>query len=152
MRSIRGATTVETNDRQAILSATGEMLAAIFERNGVAADDVISIQFTATSDLTAAYPAEAARQLGVTRAGLCCYQEMRVDGSLPMCVRALVYVESEKPQRDMEHVYLRGAVGLRSDLINHVSNAIAIDGPGGSGKSTAAKNVAKKLQPTAFLS
>jgi len=142
LRCVRGATTVAENEREAILSAAEEMLAAIFSANGIQTDDIISILFTATKDITKAYPAEAARRLGVVNAGLCCYAEMHVEGSLPLCVRTLVNIETEKKQNEMRHIYLRGASGLRPDL---KKNAIAVDGPGGSGKSTAARKVASAL-------
>jgi len=119
------------------------MLREIMANNGLDLPDVISVQFSATRDLTAAYPAEAARAMGLTEAGLCCYQEMNVPGSTPMCIRALVNAESEKPQNEMRHAYLRGAALLRPDL--RAKRGITIDGPGGSGKSTAARRAAAML-------
>jgi len=123
------------------------MLSEIINRNKISQKDIVSVLFTATKDITKAYPAEAARELGITSAGLCCYQEMYVENSLPKCIRVLINVESELQQSEMKHVYLRGAVNLRPDIKaeNKKTTAIAIDGPGGSGKSTAARRVADKL-------
>ena len=142
MTSIRGATTVSVNSREAILEATGEMLRKIIEVNQVNYDEIIDIFFSATNDLNAAYPA-AARELGIVQAGLFCVTEMYVPESLPKCIRALVHVDIPgKKQANMNHVYLRGAEVLRPDLIQKII-AVAIDGPSGSGKSTVAKEIAK---------
>jgi chorismate mutase len=116
IRSLRGAITVPENSRQAIRAATTELLQALIDSNGLQAEQVVSAVFSATPDLNAAYPAEAARALGWTRAGLMCVQEMRVDGSLSMCLRVLVLLETDRGQREMVHCYLRGAQNLRPDL------------------------------------
>ena len=116
IRALRGAITVTEDTRAAILSATDELLTALIEANTIQTETVISAVFTATPDLTAAYPAEAARALGWTQAGLLCLSEMPVKGSLPRCIRVLVYVESSRPQAEMRHQYLRGASNLRPDL------------------------------------
>ena len=116
VRSLRGATTVSDNTADAMLEATGELLQTLVSRNGLRPEAVISALFTATRDLTAAYPAEAARRLGWNEAGLLCVQEMAVEGSLPACIRVLVLWETDKPQSEMQHSYLRGASGLRPDL------------------------------------
>ncbi len=116
IRAARGATTVPENTRTAILQAAREMLEAIAEANHITPEKVISAVFTATPDLDAAYPAEAARGLGWRRAGLLCIQEMAVAGSLPMCLRVMVLWESERPQDRVRHCYLRGASNLRPDL------------------------------------
>lgn len=116
IRALRGAITVPENTRPALLSAADQMLEALIEANNLEPEMVISAVFSATPDLTAAYPAEAARNLGWTEAGLLCLQEMAVDGSLPRCLRVLVLVESDLPRSAMRHQYLRGARGLRPDL------------------------------------
>lgn len=115
-RGIRGATTVETNSVAAILSATRELLSLITEANGLSVDDVASVFFTVTPDLTAAYPAQAARELGWQHAALLDAQEIPVPGGLPRCVRVLIHWNTEKPQAEIHHVYLRGATALRQDL------------------------------------
>lgn len=120
-RGIRGATTVEADTAAAILEATRELLEAIVESNGVAATDVASAFFTATDDLTAAFPAQAARDLGWQQAALLDAQEIPVPGSLPRCVRVLVHWNTNKGQDEVRHVYLRGAVALRPDLEEELS-------------------------------
>lgn len=116
LRALRGATTVGENSRETILVATDEMLRALIEANDIEPAAVVSAVFSATGDLTAAYPAEAARALGWTEAGLMCLKEMPVEGGLERCLRVLVLLESEKPQSEMRHCYLAGARGLRPDL------------------------------------
>lgn len=116
VRALRGATTAPGNSRQAILEATGDLLRALMEANGFGSAQVISAVFTATEDLNAAYPAEAARELGWNQAALMCLQEMRVEGGLPRCLRVMVLVETETDQSDLVHRYLGGAAALRPDL------------------------------------
>jgi chorismate mutase len=114
-RGIRGATTVETNSAADIRAATRELLVRLVEINGVAVEDVASALFTVTSDLTAAFPAQAARELGWQHVALLDAQEIPVPGSLPRCVRALVHWNTSKAQAEIHHVYLRGAAVLRPD-------------------------------------
>lgn len=143
MIAIRGATTIENNEENDILTATKELLNAILKENELDIADINSIVFTATKDVTKAYPAVAAREIGITQAALMCVQEMYVEGSLPMCIRVMVQVQKQSKGLHIEHVYLRGAAKLRPDLAKGF--AIAIDGPSGAGKSTIAKEVASTL-------
>lgn len=144
--SIRGAITIEKNTRDDILSNTEKLLSEILKVNNIMPSDIINIIFTATKDITAAYPAIAARGLGITQAGLMCTQEMFVEGSLEMCIRVLVNIETDKKQAMMQHIYLKGAKKLRPDIsLSNINFSIAIDGPAGSGKSTIAKLIAKEL-------
>lgn len=115
--AIRGAITVETNSRSAILAAAREMLQDLVAKNDLQTDRVVSAWFSATPDLDAAAPAAAARELGWTRAALLCVQEMPVQDSLPMCIRVLVLWDTDKTQAEMQHSYLRDAVALRPDLV-----------------------------------
>jgi chorismate mutase len=115
-RGIRGATTVEADTPAAILEATRELLHCIVESNGVAAPDVASAFFTVTDDLVAAFPAQAARELGWQHAALLDAREIPVPGSLPRCVRVLVHWNTARRQDEVRHVYLRGAAALRPDL------------------------------------
>jgi chorismate mutase len=116
VRGIRGATTVDANTREAILDATRELLSALIEANGIDRDDVASAFFTTTPDLDAEFPALVARRdLGWTHVALMCGHEMQVPGSLPMCVRILLHVNTAKAQGDIKFVYLRGAQALRQD-------------------------------------
>lgn len=115
-RGVRGATTVDANTAEAIMEATRELLTRIVEVNGIAVEDVASAFFTVTGDLTAAFPAQAARQLGWRHVALLDAQEMAVPGSLPRCIRVLIHWNTSVPQAEVRHVYLRGAATLRRDL------------------------------------
>ncbi len=116
-RGVRGATTVERNDADAILEATRELLLALIEANGLAPEDVASAIFSVTPDLTAAYPARAARDLGWSQVPLLDVQQAAVTGGLPRCVRVLLHWNTDKPASEIVHVYLHGARVLRPDLV-----------------------------------
>ncbi len=117
IRGIRGATTVETNTRDAILDAAGELLGEIIRANDIQTEDVASAYFSTTTDLNAEFPAVVARRdFGWTNIALMCGHEMDVPGSLRMCLRIMMHVNTETPQSDVKHVYLRGATVLRPDL------------------------------------
>ena len=119
VRGIRGATTVEADRPELILEATRELLERILEANDVRDfDEIASIFFTTTPDLCSTFPAEAARELGMTLVPLICNQEIPVPGRLPRAVRVLMQVNTRKRQVDMRHVYLRGATSLRPDLVS----------------------------------
>lgn len=115
-RGVRGATTVEINEREEILVATRQLLALMVRRNGIEREDVASAIFTTTPDLDAEFPALAARQLGWIDVPLLCGHELSVPGSLPRCIRVLVHWNTERTQKEIEHVYVREAVRLRPDL------------------------------------
>jgi chorismate mutase len=116
-RGIRGATTVESNSREAILAAARELLAEVISANGVQKDDVASVYFTTTPDLNAEFPAVTARvDFGWTNVALMCGHEMAVPGSLAMCLRVMLHVNTERTQDEINHVYLRGAAALRPDI------------------------------------
>jgi len=114
-RGIRGATTVEGNTPEAILEATTELLGEMMRANDLRVDDVASAFFTTTPDLNAEFPAVAARRLGWNDVALLCAHEMDVPGSLAMCLRILLHVNTEKEVHELVHVYLRGATALRPD-------------------------------------
>jgi len=114
-RGIRGATTVEKNTAEAILAATRELLALIIEANDLKVEDVASAIFTTTPDLTAAFPARAAREMGWRDVALLDAQEIPVPGSLERCIRILIHWNTEKSAAEIRHVYLRGARTLRPD-------------------------------------
>jgi chorismate mutase len=116
LRGIRGATTVEANTREAVLQAAAELLSALIEANDIRRDDVASVIFTTTPDVNAEFPAVAARQMGWTNVALMCGHEMAVPGSLPMCLRILMHVNTAKTPDELQFVYLRGARALRQDL------------------------------------
>ena len=117
MVAIRGANTVEANTREAILEATEAMVREVIDQNGLKDEDMVSIFFSMTKDLDAVYPAVAARKMGITNASLLCVQELYIEGSLPLCVRLLMHVDSDLTQKDVRHVYMGGAVNLRPDLM-----------------------------------
>ncbi len=113
---IRGAITINENTEQAILSETEALLKHIIEKNQLHKEDIISIHFSATKDLTKAYPAVAARQIGLVHAGLFCVQEMFVEESMKMCIRVMIYVNKDVIQKEVSHVYLKDAAHLRPDF------------------------------------
>jgi len=115
-RGVRGATTVPTNDREEILTATRQLLALMVRRNGMDKHDVASAIFTTTVDLDAEFPALAARQLGWLDVPLLCGHELNVPGSLRNCIRVLVHWNTDRQQNEIEHIYIRDAVRLRPDL------------------------------------
>lgn len=116
VRAIRGAIQVDADEREQVLDATAELLAAVLERNQVAHEDLISVVFTATPDLRSEFPAAAARTMGITDVPLLCASEIDVPGAMPRVLRLLAHVNSELPRPQVRHVYLRGAVALRTDL------------------------------------
>ncbi|MCK4449199.1 MAG: chorismate mutase [Anaerolineae bacterium] len=116
-RGIRGATGVDINDAVAIITATRELLERIVAANDLLVEDVISVIFTATPDLDAAYPARAAREMGWMNTPLLCMQEMVVAGSLPRCIRVLVLWNTDLSPGQVRHVYLGRARALRPDLL-----------------------------------
>ncbi len=116
VRAVRGATTVESDAPEAVWAATRVLLAEVAARNGLAPDDIISVLFTVTPDLTRAFPARAAGELGWDDVPLLCALEIPVPGALPRCVRVLVHAVTERPRAAVAHVYLGGAVTLRPDL------------------------------------
>jgi chorismate mutase len=116
VRGLRGATTCEENTPEQINEVTQELLVEMLERNGVSHDDVISVLFTTTPDLTASFPATAARSVGFGDVPLLCASEIDVPGSMPLTVRVLMHAYTERAREDLRHVYLRKAPSLRDDL------------------------------------
>ncbi|NQT30599.1 MAG: chorismate mutase [Candidatus Saganbacteria bacterium] len=112
-RGIRAATTVINNSREEILAATSELLSEIIARNDIALEDIASIIFSTTRDLTAEFPAVAARKLGLNDTPLLCACEIDVPRSQLKCIRILMHINTAKEQKDIKHVYLKGAVNLR---------------------------------------
>ena len=115
LRGLRGATTATANTSQAILEATEELLSALQEANGFAPEDVESAIFTSSPDLTAEYPARAARRLGWTDVPLLGTAEVAVPTGLQRCIRVLLHFYTTKSQRSLKHMYLREASKLRPD-------------------------------------
>ncbi|MFG2000249.1 chorismate mutase [Spirillospora sp. NPDC048911] len=116
VRAIRGATQVDADDRDQILEATTELVTEVMTRNELTTDDVISVIFTATPDLTAEFPALAARKLGFHEVPLLCASELAVPHALPRVIRLMAHVDVDRPRSEIQHVYLRGATALRLDI------------------------------------
>jgi chorismate mutase len=116
VRGIRGAITVTRDNATEILQATREVLHEIIKQNDLNIEDIASIMFTTTADLKSVFPAEAARAMGLTLVPLMCFQEIKVPDSLPLCIRLLLHVNTDKNQAEICHVYLRNAANLRKDL------------------------------------
>jgi chorismate mutase len=115
LRALRGATTVETNESEAILSATEELVREVMERNQLQAEQMVSCIFTCTNDLDAEFPAVAARTMGLSAVPLLCAREIDVPGALPRVIRLLLHCYAD-PGTEPKHVYLRDAQSLRRDL------------------------------------
>lgn len=116
VRAVRGAIQVDRDDPADIVAATRELITEVVDRNGIEPEDLISIVFTLTPDLTSCFPATAARDLGLVDVPLLCATEVAVPGALPRVVRLLAHIESDRPRSSVRHVYLRGATRLRPDL------------------------------------
>ncbi|WP_449536748.1 chorismate mutase [Ferdinandcohnia sp. Marseille-Q9671] len=117
VRGIRGATTITANTKQEILDATEKLLREMIVENQIEASDVAQILFSVTDDINAAFPAAAARQIeGWTYVPVISMREIPVPGSLPMCIRVMMTVNTIIKQQDIHHVYQEGAIVLRPDL------------------------------------
>ncbi|WP_339747382.1 chorismate mutase [uncultured Rubinisphaera sp.] len=117
VRGIRGAISAAENTRESILEATRELLQAILDANQITEfEDIVSAVFTTSPDLTACFPAEAARGLGMNEVPLLCASEIAVPNSLPSCIRVLFHVNTTKSQKEIRHIYLGEAARLRPDM------------------------------------
>lgn len=124
LRGIRGATTVEQNHAEEILTATSELLQAIVEANDFRPEDIGSVFITVTEDITATFPARAIRTLvGWELVPLMCSLEVPVENSLPKCIRLMVQVNTTKTQAEINHVYLKEAKALRPDIVKLTNEA-----------------------------
>ncbi len=116
-RGIRGATAIESDTKGNVLAATKELLEAILGANSdLQIDDIASAIFTVTDDIVSVHPALAARQIGWMQVPMLCAREIPVEGSLRLCIRVLIHWNTDRPQSEIKHVYLREAVKLRPDL------------------------------------
>jgi len=138
MTVIRGATTISQDTKEEIRDAVKELLEQIEIKNGLKRDEIVSIVFSSTSDIHSYYPTKAAREAGFECVSLFSAQEPQIEGGMPLCIRAMLFIEKNIPTH---HVYLREAKKLRKDVSSVFS--VAIDGPAGSGKSTVAKLLAR---------
>jgi chorismate mutase len=117
VRAFRGATTVERDEPDHITERVQELVRTVLDDNGLVTDDLISIMFTATADISSMFPATAARSMGLDDVPLFGAQELDVQGALPRCVRVMVHAESKLARNDVRHVYLHDARRLRVDLV-----------------------------------
>jgi chorismate mutase len=116
VRALRGATTVDVDEREHLFERVIALFDELFARNAIPHDDVISVIITATGDIRSAFPAEAARKFGLGDVPLLCARELEIDGGTPRCVRVLMHLTTDIPRADLHHVYLEGARNLRDDL------------------------------------
>lgn len=122
IRGVRGATTVDANTEEAIVTATEELLAKLIEVNHIEPDSVASVFISTTEDVNAVFPAKALRNFaGWTFVPVVCMREIPVPGSLKMCVRIMMHVNTSVSQKDIIHAYLKDAVVLRPDLGSSLS-------------------------------
>jgi chorismate mutase len=116
VRAARGAIKVAEDTSPCVLAATERLVDAMLERNEATGDDLISMLFTVTDDISSVFPAEAARRMGLGLVPLMCAREIPVAGSMPLVVRVLMHLHTDRSQNEMEAVYLDGAESLRGDL------------------------------------
>ena len=116
VRALRGATTVDTDTPEQINERVGALVNEMLARNDVDKDDLISVIFTATDDVTSMFPAAAARAVGLGDVPLLCARELAVAGGTARCIRVLMHLTTERSRSELRHVYLAGAEGLRDDL------------------------------------
>lgn len=122
VRGIRGATTVAEDKKELVLKAAYELLLKIQQENDFDPEDIVSVLLTVTPDIKSVFPAEARKELGWDLVPLMCFQEIPVENALPLCIRALVHINCDKKQSEINHVYLKNAVVLRRDLVNKQEN------------------------------
>jgi chorismate mutase len=116
VRAVRGATTVENDDAEEIAVATRELLSDMLDANEIDLEDIISVFFTTSPDLTASFPAAAARGIGFQTVPLICASEIDVPGAKSHCIRVMMHAYSSRSRDEIRHVYLRDAQNLRDDL------------------------------------
>jgi chorismate mutase len=116
VRGLRGATTVEVDSVEQVTERSQELIRRLMEHNELAEDDIVSVLFTATADVTSIFPATAIREIGFGAVPLLCAAEIAVPGAMPLCIRVLLHVHTTRTKDEIHHVYLHGAQGLRDDL------------------------------------
>jgi chorismate mutase len=117
--ALRGATTIETDVPAQVDARTQEMMSLLMSRNQLTADDMVSILYSITPDVRSRNPATATRAMGLTEVPLIGVQEANIDGMLPLCIRVMIHIESDRRDRhSLRHVFLHGAKVLRPDLVD----------------------------------
>ena len=133
VRALRGATTVDHDSADEVKGRAADLLTALLAHNGVNPDDLISVFFTATDDISSVAPAAGIREMGLTDVPLLCAVEMRTDNGLDHCIRLMAHVETDKPRAEIRHLFLGRATVLRPDLIE--SGADGSNGPAQAGRT-----------------
>jgi chorismate mutase len=116
VRGLRGATTVDEDTVAQVTDRSQELMRKLMSENDLVEDDIISVLFTATADVTSTFPATAIREIGFGAVPLLCAAEIAVPGAKPLCIRVLLHVYTTRSREEIRHVYLHGAQGLRDDL------------------------------------
>ena len=122
VRGIRGATTISNDNPAEVVAATRELLEKLQKENDFNHEEIASILFTVTADIRSVFPAQAAREMGWGLVPLLCFQEIEVQGSIPLCIRVLITINTDKTQNQIKHIYLKEAAKLRTDLIKANQN------------------------------
>ena len=118
LAGLRGATTLDSDTRDEVMARTSEMLQVMLERNGLTSSDIVSLLFTATDDIRSEFPAAAVRAAGISDVPMVCARELAIEGGsgIPLCIRVLAHVYTDRPRAELRHAYLHDARQLRSDL------------------------------------
>ena len=116
VRALRGATTIDADEVDHLEERVVALLREMLSRNGVDHEEIISILFTATADVHCAFPAAAARAIGLGDVPLICARELDITDATPRCIRVMMHLWTDRSRADLRHVYLEGAKGLRDDL------------------------------------
>ncbi len=118
LAALRGATTLDADTRDEVMARTAEMLQSLLARNDLEPGDIVSLLFTATDDIHSEFPAAAVRAAGISDVPMLCARELAIEGGsgIPLCVRVLAHVYTDRRRSDLRHAYLRDARQLRSDL------------------------------------
>jgi chorismate mutase len=116
VRALRGATTIDVDEKDHLYERVITLLETLFDRNGIHHDDLISVLFTATDDIHSGFPAEAARKFGLGDVPLICARELDIEGGTPRCIRVMIHLVSDRSRGELHHVYLERARNLRDDL------------------------------------
>lgn len=116
VRALRGATTVDVDTPEQIHERVGALVERMLAVNEIDKDDLISVVFTATDDVTSMFPAAAARAVGLGDVPLLCARELAIDGGTPRCIRVLMHLTTDRSRAELRHIYQAGAEGLRDDL------------------------------------
>ena len=126
VRGVRGATTIESNTEEQILHHTTQLLHTMLSKNDIDTTHIASIFFSVTDDITATFPARAARAIGLDHVPLLCMREMSADSGLPLCIRILIHVNTPKTQQEIHHIYLNEAQKLRPEFATDTDDSVPV--------------------------